>query len=69
MKFIKMKVFTYIWFLVSMISPVAVSYKTECCSIVNQINATDREIDGMVYGLYGLSEEEVGIIENKNQKK
>jgi hypothetical protein len=38
-------------------------YKVECCSLVNQINTTDREIDGMVYGLYGLTEEEVGIIE------
>jgi hypothetical protein len=23
----------------------------------------DREIDGMVYGLYGLTEEEIGIVE------
>jgi hypothetical protein len=38
-------------------------YKTECGNFVNQINATDKEIDEMVYGLYGLSEEEVGIIE------
>jgi hypothetical protein len=26
-----------------------------------QIEATDRQIDGLVYGLYGLTEEEVGI--------
>ena len=68
MKFIKMKVFTYIWVLVSIISPVAVSYKAECCSIVNQINATDREIDRLVYGLYGLMEEEVKEVE-KHEKK
>ncbi len=23
----------------------------------------EREIDGMVYGLYGLTEEEIGIVE------
>ena len=40
-------------------------YKTECANLVNQIDTTDKEIDGMVYGLYGLTEEEVKIIENK----
>ena len=29
-----------------------------------QIDATDREIDAMVYALYGLTEEEISIIEN-----
>lgn len=29
-----------------------------------QIDATDKAIDAMVYGLYGLSEEEILIIEN-----
>jgi type I restriction-modification system DNA methylase subunit/REP element-mobilizing transposase RayT len=38
-------------------------YKQECCNLVQQINETDREIDGMVYGLYGLTEEEIGIVE------
>jgi type I restriction-modification system DNA methylase subunit len=28
-----------------------------------QIDATDKAIDAMVYGLYGLSEEEIGIVE------
>jgi len=41
-------------------------YQTECRNFVNQINATDKEIDRMVYGLYGLTEEEVGIIETNN---
>ena len=41
-------------------------YKAECCNIVNQINTTDREIDGMVYELYGLTKEEVKIIEGDN---
>jgi hypothetical protein len=38
-------------------------YKTECTNIANQINTTDKEIDGMVYGLYGLTGEEIEIIE------
>ena len=28
-----------------------------------EIQATDEEIDGLVYGLYGLTEEEIGILE------
>jgi hypothetical protein len=38
-------------------------YKTECIRLVNQIQTTDREIDGMVYGLYGLADEEIRVIE------
>jgi hypothetical protein len=30
---------------------------------VARIDATDRLIDGLVYELYGLSEEEIGIVE------
>jgi len=30
------------------------------------IDATDREIDQLVYQLYGLTEEEIGIVEGKN---
>jgi hypothetical protein len=37
-------------------------YKTECNALSAQISATDREIDGMVYGLYGLNEEEIELI-------
>jgi hypothetical protein len=40
-------------------------YKTECRNFVGQIEATDKEIDGLVYALYGLTEEEIRIIENK----
>jgi len=40
-------------------------YQTECRNFVNQINATDKEIDRMVYALYGLTEEEVDIIDNQ----
>ena len=28
-----------------------------------QIEATDRQIDALVYELYGLTEEEIGVIE------
>ena len=28
-----------------------------------QINATDQEIDKLVYELYGLTDEEIGIVE------
>jgi cell division protein FtsL len=30
-----------------------------------QIDATDREIDTLVYELYGLTEEEIAIVEGK----
>jgi predicted RNA methylase len=30
-----------------------------------QIEATDRQIDGLVYALYGLTEEEVGVVEGR----
>ena len=32
--------------------------------IKHQIDTTDKEIDRMVYELYGLSEEEIKIVEN-----
>jgi methylase of polypeptide subunit release factors len=31
-----------------------------------QIEATDRQIDGLVYELYGLTEEEVGVVEGRD---
>jgi hypothetical protein len=40
------------------------AYKSECNNFVSQIEATDKEIDGMVYALYGLTDEEIKIIEN-----
>jgi hypothetical protein len=30
-----------------------------------QIDATDKEIDALVYELYGLTEEEIGIVEGR----
>ena len=43
------------------------SYKTEINQIQTEINKTDCEIDQMVYELYGLSENEIEIIENSNK--
>ncbi|NJM80093.1 MAG: hypothetical protein HC854_11605 [Flavobacterium sp.] len=37
--------------------------KTEAQNLQQQINTTDKEIDAMVYELYGLSEEEIKIVE------
>jgi len=40
-------------------------YKTECQSLKTQIAATDKEIDKKVYELYGLTEEEIKVVEEK----
>ena len=32
-----------------------------------QTEATDRQIDALVYELYGLTEEEIGIVESLNR--
>ncbi|OAV73649.1 Type IIS restriction enzyme Eco57I [Bacteroidales bacterium Barb6] len=39
------------------------AYKLECNTFANQISATDKEIDRMVYELYELTEEEMRIVE------
>ncbi|MDR2917397.1 MAG: Eco57I restriction-modification methylase domain-containing protein [Tannerella sp.] len=39
-------------------------YKTECCTFARQIHDTDKEIDRLVYALYGLTEEAIRVIEN-----
>lgn len=33
--------------------------------LMRQIEATDNQIDKLVYGLYGLTEEEIRIVEGK----
>jgi len=33
--------------------------------IRRQFDATDRQIDRLVYEIYGLSEEEIGIVEGR----
>jgi len=38
--------------------------KEEVEKVKNEIEITDKEIDGMVYELYGLSEEEIRIVES-----
>lgn len=40
-------------------------YKTECQSLKTQIATTDKEIDKKVYELYGLTEEEIKVVEEK----
>ncbi|TSA23235.1 restriction endonuclease subunit M [bacterium] len=40
-------------------------HKEEINKLQNQINKTDKEIDQMVYELYGLTDEEIGIVENE----
>jgi len=36
--------------------------------IEKEIEETEREIDGKVYELYGLTEEEIRVVENINKK-
>ena len=40
------------------------TYKTEINQLQSEISKTDKEIDQMVYELYGLTEEEIEIVEN-----
>lgn len=40
--------------------------KAEAQTLKAEIDKTDKEIDKMVYELYGLSEEEISIVENSN---
>jgi hypothetical protein len=39
-------------------------FKKQALELKTQIDQTDKEIDRMVYELYGLTEEEVQIVEN-----
>jgi len=43
------------------------AYTTECISIKTEIENTDKEIDKMVYELYGLSEDEVKVVEGNTK--
>ncbi len=36
----------------------------ECRELATQITSLDKEIDQMVYKLYGLTQEEIGVVEN-----
>jgi len=41
------------------------AYKNEINQLQNEINTTDKQIDKMVYELYGLTEEEIKIVEGE----
>ena len=43
--------------------------KSKALEIQAKIASTDKEIDQMVYELYGLSEEEIGIVEENLSNK
>lgn len=43
-------------------------YKIEINKLQQQINQTDNEIDQLVYKLYGLTEDEIKIVEENNNK-
>lgn len=43
------------------------NYKTELNNLQSEINKTDKEIDQMVYELYGLTEEEIEIVEGSDR--
>jgi len=36
--------------------------------IQRQIDATDKQIDNLVYALYGLTEEEISIVEDAHNR-
>ena len=40
-----------------------IQYKTACTELTSAISATDAEIDTRVYALYGLTEDEIKVIE------
>jgi hypothetical protein len=40
--------------------------KQKALALKSEIDKTDREIDRMVYELYGLTEEEIGVVENSD---
>jgi hypothetical protein len=42
------------------------NFDSEKEPIERQIKATDKKIDQLVYQLYGLTEEEIKVVEGKN---
>lgn len=40
-------------------------YKTDCNALSTQIAATDKQIDQLVYQLYGLTEDEIKVVEGE----
>lgn len=45
------------------LEPLFEEQRRKATALQADIQRTDREIDGLVYGLYGLGEEEVRIVE------
>ena len=43
------------------------SYQKELLEIQAQIDITDKQIDEMVYTLYGLSDEEITVVEGRDK--
>lgn len=43
-------------------------YKDDCNSLSAQIETTDKEIDHLVYELYGLTEDEIKVVEGEHKK-
>ena len=43
-------------------------YKADCNSLSAQIDATNKEIDQIVYELYGLTEDEIKVVEGEHKK-
>ena len=46
----------------------AAKSESQKTAIQHQIDATDAEIDRLVYELYGLMEEEIAIVERQNER-
>ena len=44
------------------------TFKVKINELQKQINQTDKEIDQMVYKLYGLTKKEIEIVENESRK-
>lgn len=41
------------------------SYRQDCSQLVHEIDENDREIDRLVYQLYGLTDEEIAMVEGR----
>ena len=48
--------------------PAAAKTPVDKRAIQRQIDATDRQIDRLVYELYGLTEDEIRIVEEATQR-
>lgn len=47
------------------LAPIRDTYCNERDELLREIERTDKEIDNLVYNLYGLTEEEKNIVEAK----